>query len=63
MDIKAHLTKINVTQMEVARAMGWSQQMASLVMNGRRKVPLAKMKAFEKCTGLSRKQFRPELFK
>jgi transcriptional regulator with XRE-family HTH domain len=62
MDIKQQLSKKKIGQMDLARALGVTQQMASMIMSGKRKVPIAKMAAFEKFTGIPRKQFRPELF-
>jgi transcriptional regulator with XRE-family HTH domain len=63
MDMKTELSKKNISQMDLAKALGVSQQMASLIMNGKRKVAIRKMAIFEKLTGISRKQFRSELFK
>jgi predicted XRE-type DNA-binding protein len=62
MNIKEQLSKKRLGQMDLARALGVTQQMASMIMNGKRKVPIAKMAAFEKFTGIPRKLFRPELF-
>lgn len=62
MDMKTELSKKKISQADIARALGVTQQMASLIMNGKRKIAIKKMAAFEKLTGISRKQFRPELF-
>ena len=63
MDIKKHLAKHKISTAELGRAMGFSQQMAWLIANGKRKVPLSKLKLFEQVTGIPREQFRPELYK
>ena len=62
-NIKKHLTKRKITQIQLAKAMGFSQQMVSHIVNGKRKVPLSKLSAFEKFTGIPREKFRPELFR
>lgn len=63
MNLKIELSKKKISQMDLARALGVTQQMASLIMNGKRKVAIKKMAIFEKLTGIPRKQFRPELFR
>jgi transcriptional regulator with XRE-family HTH domain len=63
MDLKPHIAKKGLTQAEIARRMGWKQQMAYAVVNGLRKVPIKHLAAFEAATGISRRVFRPELYK
>ena len=63
MDMKTELSKKKISQMDLARALGVSQQMAYLIMNGKRNVAIKKMAAFEKLTGIPRKLFRSDLFK
>ena len=62
MDIKAHFAKNNLKEADLAKALGVKQAMANHIINGRRQVPIKKMAAFEKFTGIPRRQFRPELF-
>ena len=63
MNFKNLLKTRNITQADVAKALDVTQPMASMLINGQRKVPLAKLSAWEKLTGIPRTKFRPELYK
>lgn len=63
MNFKTILKSKNITQADVVKALNVTQPMASMLISGKRKVPISKLAAWEKLTGIPRKQFRPELFK